>query len=1065
MLVPDSILHDHYRITYVVDERSDEVLYRAIDQRNAYRVLIAALPQVNEEALDQIQELARQISLVQTPGLLSLRDYFAEGLTFYMVSDDPGGQDLDRVAREFGGRIAEAEVLMQVERLLGTLEVLHTRKPSLLLGDLRSTDLWSSPEGDLSLAPFVLARPVGTETSPYRAPELSDPQTEPATSSDLYAMGAVFYQLITGWTPPPAPLREAGTPLNAPRTLNPQVSGLAEQMILRALEMKPANRYHMAREMRRALDTVRLMGGRPLGADAPVGASPVAEPGNAAQQAPPVAPPPVQPPVQPPAPSISVQPPAYQPSSGWPGTQPGQGRSPEGYSPPPPAPPVAVELPPASAGYAQQGVGPPPAGYAAPQPRQQSNTCLIIAVVVLSFLALLLCVALLIVGWFLLQPGANFFPWQNVPGSLATAPAPTTALAPTSAAPANTAPEPTQGPVVASDPDVLSLANVQTITETQQFTETQVGTVLYAPDGSLFAAVFGDAIDLRDGTTFEVQRTLKGHQGEVIGLAFSPIAAGAPLLLASTSVDETVVRIWDTQTGTLLRELKGHSGWVRSVAFSPDGTVLATGSIDTEVKLWNVQTGELLRTLQGHTGWVAGVMFSPDGARLVSTSRDGTVRLWDVASGSPVQDFNFEAPLNPATSTPYWTTGVAFSPDGTLIAVGAIDANVYVLNAASGALERTLEGHNDLITFRGVAFSPNGSMLATASNDGNVRLWDARTGAERGTLRLHGLDILSISWSSDGTRLASSGDQTGEVLIWDVATQRVTKTIRFGQGMVRVLMFTPDGEVLGTGGINGTIRLHVLAKNESETLVGGAPSIQYIGFIGNSALVGIRDTGKITVVDTSEDNPPVTLEGLSGPAFSVVVSPNETMVAAGGDNGQLIIWETQNWQQVRTLKGLDGLVFSMAFSNDGRRLAAFNNATPPVIAVWDVPSSQLLYTLSDHAAPILALAVQPQGNLLVSTSRDGLLRIWDLNDGLEIRRIKVAPEGRWLSSATFTPDGTMLVTGSLDGVLEFWDPVSGELVHIFDTQQGDIVALAFSYDGKQLAASTRYGGVRLFRKG
>ncbi|NJN15245.1 MAG: serine/threonine protein kinase, partial [Oscillochloris sp.] len=270
MLAPDSLLREHYRITYVVDQRPDCVLYRAIDQRESLRVLIAELPQPNEAALNDVQSLAVEIATVQQSGLLTLRDHFVDGLICYMVAEDVGGQDLDRVARERGGPLPEQEVLASIERLLNTFEVLHDHRPALLLGDLRPTDLWSSLDGGLFLAPFVLARHVGEEPSSYRAPELTDHRTEPTTSSDIYALGAVAYQLLTGWAPPTAQQRQANTPLAAPRTLNARVSVLAEQMILRALEMKPANRYQRAREMHSALETVRLMAGRPLGASAPV---------------------------------------------------------------------------------------------------------------------------------------------------------------------------------------------------------------------------------------------------------------------------------------------------------------------------------------------------------------------------------------------------------------------------------------------------------------------------------------------------------------------------------------------------------------------------------------------------------------------------------------------------------------------------------------------------------------------------------------------------------------------------------------------------------------------------
>ncbi|HXF85589.1 MAG TPA: hypothetical protein VNK49_09385, partial [Anaerolineales bacterium] len=97
---------------------------------------------------------------------------------------------------------------------------------------------------------------------------------------------------------------------------------------------------------------------------------------------------------------------------------------------------------------------------------------------------------------------------------------------------------------------------------------------------------------------------------------------------ASGSLDDTV-RLWRVSDGTLLRTLEGHAGEVLSVAFSPDGQILASGSWDYTVRLWRTSDGTLLRTLEGHVGPVRSVAFSPDGQTLASAG-DGTVRLWGV---------------------------------------------------------------------------------------------------------------------------------------------------------------------------------------------------------------------------------------------------------------------------------------------------------------------------------------------------------------------------------------------------------------------------------------------------
>jgi WD40 repeat protein/serine/threonine protein kinase len=334
--------------------------------------------------------------------------------------------------------------------------------------------------------------------------------------------------------------------------------------------------------------------------------------------------------------------------------------------------------------------------------------------------------------------------------------------------------------------------------------------VAFSPDGRMLATSgSGDAtVRLWDVASGREAATLRGHKSSILSVAFSP---DGRMLATAGWWDDCTVRLWDVAGGREAATLR-HRGGLRSVAFSPDGRVLATAGWDGAVRLWDVAGGRETATLRGHPGEALSVAFSPDGRLLATAGQDGTARLWDVAGGRETATLRGHRG---------GVLSLAFSPDGRVLATAGWDGPVGLWDVAGAREVATLRGHEGGPAYS-VAFSPDGLMLATAGMDGTARLWDVEGGREVATLRGHRGEVLSVAFSPDGRSLATGGEDfslrvwdiaTGReaatlpLRIWDIAAGRETAALHWYDERILSVAFSPDGRVLATAGRDGIVRL------------------------------------------------------------------------------------------------------------------------------------------------------------------------------------------------------------------------------------------------------------------
>lgn len=296
-----------------------------------------------------------------------------------------------------------------------------------------------------------------------------------------------------------------------------------------------------------------------------------------------------------------------------------------------------------------------------------------------------------------------------------------------------------------------------------------------------------------------LQGEFLGHAGRVRAAVWTP--DGASILTAS---DDQTLRLYNASTGEVRQSYGGNTAIVTSAAVSPDGTLFVCGLGDGGVLVRNTSTGAVLREFRVHTQAVNAVAFSPNGTQVLSGSDDATAILYSVAGGSVVRTFVGHA---------FGVTAVAFSPrDATLVLTGSVDQTARLWDATNGVNIATfgpqftsgqlVSGHANSVS--GVAISPDGTLVATASDDRTAKLWNITGGTEIRTLTGHTNRLSSVAFSPDGTLLATGGFD-GTVRLWTVATGAQLRSLAPCTSPIASVAFSPDGASLAVG---------VLARND-----------------------------------------------------------------------------------------------------------------------------------------------------------------------------------------------------------------------------------------------------------
>ena len=589
----------------------------------------------------------------------------------------------------------------------------------------------------------------------------------------------------------------------------------------------------------------------------------------------------------------------------------------------------------------------------------------------------------------------------------------------------------------------------------------------------------------------------------VAEIALSP--DGSTLAVASRNE----IILWDPAANQRRGGLRmNHPGELDNLTFSPGGLTVAA-SLSSTIYLWSMNSNAPVAELSGgHDLQVWDLTFSPDGTRLVSTDQDGGLVIWDVATGQTTGRLD-RRNLVAEAATPPATLGVitlprqrqidpelehrdlagsvAFSPDGTHLALAGWNDLVHIFDVGTLQPIRTLSGPP--YQARSVQYSQDGSVIAVGSRDGAVHLWAATTFESLGEPLL-GLEapVRTLTFSPDGEVLGAA-DASGKVALWDLAAWRMLRDVfEVGAETVNHLLLADStlfilGQVngrsalwdvpVGEGVLNLDTNLQVTKDHQgyaevwdmlgtlslSTPLGGTLEVVAQVSFSPDGRILATRDSRlEMQLWDTLTRKPlGAVLEGYPLGVEAMAFSPDGNVLLTGSHDGQLVARDPRTASPLQEPISAGARILGLAYHPDGKRVAVGMEGK---VVIWDtsawMPLGEVAWDMHMTNDLIKALAFSPDGSLLAGGIGQNLA-LWDSDTlALVTEPLPGAFGNSKIKHLTFSPNGRLIAAQYENQGVVLWDIETQQRTNLFDAPSA-----AFHPDELLLAVGDLSGQLNL----
>lgn len=607
----------------------------------------------------------------------------------------------------------------------------------------------------------------------------------------------------------------------------------------------------------------------------------------------------------------------------------------------------------------------------------------------------------------------------------------------------------------------------------------RIWNVELSPDGQYLVAASADGSacvwTIRGESKFCVR-----HESDVT----DALITGDNSLLITAGLDG-YLRLWNFEDGSLLKFFNFGSA-VLDIDLNRRNTLLAAGREDGLISVIDLERRKDVYFYDFASGPLSVVKFQPNGEWLGIATKKGITRIWKVFSGTPEKGPQHRAEI----------FKLVFSPDGKLMVSVGEDSVARISRAETGRQTHVLE-HNDWV--EDAAFSPDSQWFATASDDNLVRVFDANRGVEK--LRMsHGSFVQRVLVSPDGNWIASTGYDFS-ARIWNAQTGAMMLEASL-DGIGSALAFSPDGKRLIVGDRSGNVTIWDISSldarlgyiqftefvnqakfdpagrwmliNTDDKILWQIPADQltsiHDGTLGTNLLTFEDLTAQMKISPNSQwvalsENSEIGRSGAvlfnletkvthflphSSDITALAISPDGRFLATTNENNtQVQIWNIASGEPAAAIP-FEEIVFASAYSPRDPILAI---GLSDKVVLWNTSTNSPAAALR-HVGEIASLDFNSAGNWLATTSSDGSVYVWDMDQGNFIKPKYEFQQGGRITSLDFNPQKHWLASAGLDGFVYIWDLDTGqELVRI--PHGGAVSGISFSPDGSLLATVSR----------